>query len=405
MIIYSWIFYLIVSLSCAPKIIKPSIPKDLPPNEIPKLSFNQLKNQKSFRFNLHFKTDIPAQVEAEFDGSVILPNQEKRTGTWQRMGEKVTTQIKGVGDFQYELKDGKWEIHPRGEESNILIEIERILTFSEFELKSKDSHQMVFGFKPNLVFLDPTRTKRMTGTMFIHGSSLLPNKIQVSDSAQTALWEIRFDDYNRINKISQPFTPKVRIQLTSESKIDNRTKAILIERFQQLGYQSRTKTFSSKLGPVLELQLERDISEPILNLLISQGQVKIYSGDWLESKTFQSDTGPIKYFQFKPVKLHQLMLTNQSIERAEAILDQGPEPTLDLYVNPKNTFKYQGTGKFLFLELNDELIGYSPISSNQLLDKLIFKEIGDVLKVTAIATIINSGTIKPVFKFSNKNQL
>ena len=403
LIIYSWIFYLIISLSCAPKIIRPTIPKDLPPNEIPRLSFNQLKNQKSFRFNLHFKTDIPALVEAEFEGSVVLPNQEERTGTWQQMGEKVTTQIKGVGDFQHELKEGKWEIHPRGEESNILIEIERILTFSQFEFISKDSRQMVFTFKPNLVFLDPTRTKPMNGVLFIQSSSLLPERIRVSDSAKTTFWGIQFNDYNRIKKFAQPFIPVVRIQLTSESKIDSKAKSVLIERFQRLGYQSKTKAISAKPGTILEIQLERDISEPILNLLISQGEVKIYSGDWLEAETTLSDTGQIKYFQFKPVKVLQLIFTNQAIERAEPILDQGPEPTLDLYLNPKNTFKYQGPGKYLFLELNNELIGYSLISPNQSLDKLTFKEIGDVIKVTTIATIINSGQIKHSFKFLSKN--
>ncbi|MDH5684124.1 MAG: hypothetical protein OEZ20_06650, partial [candidate division WOR-3 bacterium] len=138
-------------LGCTSKVIKPIIPAELPPNEIPKFAFTQLEKQLSFRFRLYFKTDTPALLEAEFEGSVILPNQEERTGIWNRLDEKTSIHIKGIGDFQYEKTDGKWEIHPRGEESNILIQIERILLHSQFELKAKDSKQMVFTFKPNLI--------------------------------------------------------------------------------------------------------------------------------------------------------------------------------------------------------------------------------------------------------------
>lgn len=398
---------LLIWLSCALKVIKPDIPKDISPKEIPKFAFNQLKSQKSFKFNLHFKTDVPAQIEAEFDGTVILPNQEERIGFWNQMGEKTAIHIKGNGDSQYEKKNGKWEIHPRGEESNILIQIERILLFSEFELKSKDSRQMVFNFKPNLIFLDPTLTKPMKGVLFINSSSLLPEKLQVSDSARTAFWEIRFYNYNRKNKISYPFTPKATIQLTSESKIDNITKAILIDRFQQLGFQSKIKTFSSSSGPILEFHLEKDIPEVQLNLIASQGTIKIFSGVWFESKTITPDT-ELKYFQFKPVQLHELIFTNQDIEQAETNLSQGPEPLLEIYLKPTIKSKLQEYIQkddiVIFILLNDEIIGFNHLAKNQAYDKIAFKGIGDILKVTTIAVIINSGTIKLDLKILSKNK-
>ncbi len=393
-------------LSCGSKIIEPNIPKDLPPKEIPKFSFKQLKNQKSFRFNLHFKTDIPAQIEAEFDGVVNLPDQEERTGFWNRKGEKTSIHIKGKDNFQYEKKDGKWEIHPRGEESNILIQIERILLFSDFELKSKDSRQMEFYFKPNLIFLDPTLTKLMNGILYINNSSLLPEKIQVADSAFTAFWKIRFFNYNRKSKISFPFTPKVIIQLSSDSKIDNKTKAILNDRFQRLGFQSTNKTFSSSMGTILEFQLEKDIPEAQLNLITSKGIIKIHSGKWLESKNVTSDT-ELKYFQFKPVQLHELIFTNQDIKLAETNLNQGPEPLLEIYLKSTSKSKFQEfiqkDNIVLFLILDDEIIGYNRLEKDRVNDKIVFKGIGDVLKAITFTVIINSGSIKQTFKFLSKS--
>lgn len=393
---------IIVLSSCTAKIIRPVIPKEIPPNEIPKFTFNQLKRQKSFQFHLNFKTDIPALIEAEFKGRVILPDREERTGFWNRLNEKVAVQLKGIGDFQYEKKDGIWEIHPRGEESNILIQIERILLFSEFELKAQNSQQMVFNFKPNLIFLDPTQSKRMNGLLTINNSNLLPIKITVSDSARTAFWEIQFFNFNRQNKISLPFTPRVIIQLTSDSKIDNRTKTLLLDRFQQLGFQAKVKVYRSNLGPLLEVQLEKDISETQLNLITSQGKVEIYAGDWLEPKNI-SDTERVKYFQFKPVKLYELILTNQAIESASANLDQGPEPVLELYLKAK--IKPAEKGKLLFLLLDDTIIGYTQVFENQAIDKLQFKAIGDVTKTKTIAVIINSGLIKPALKFLSKKEI
>ncbi len=393
---------IIVFVTCTAKITRPVIPKEIPPNEIPKFTFQQLKNQKSFQFHLNFKTDTPALIEAEFKGRVILPDQEERIGLWNRLGEKVAVDLKGIGDFQYEKKEGKWEIHPRGEESNILIQIERILVFSEFELKSKDSRQMVFNFKPNLIFLDPTQSKRMNGLLTINNSNLLPINITVSDSARTAFWEIRFSNFNRQNKISLPFTPKVMIQLIADSKIDNRTKTLLLDRFQQLGFQARVKVCRSNLGPLLEVQLEKDISETQLNLVTSQGKVEVYSGDWLEPKIIP-DTQQVKYFQFKPVRLYELILTNQAIESASANLDQGPEPVLELYLKAK--IKSVEKGRLLFLLLDDAIIGYTQVFDNQTIDKLQFKAIGDVTKTQTIAVIINSGMMKLPLKFLSKKEI
>jgi len=390
-----------ILVNCTPKVIKPVVPKDIPPQEIPGFAFSQLRNQKSFRFHLRFKTDTPALIEAEFKGNVVLPNQEERTGVWSRLGEKVTTHIKGIGDFQYERKDGKWERHPRGEESNILMQIERILLFSESELKSRKSRELVFGLKPNLVFLDPTQSKSMSGLLVINHSSRLPLKIQVFDSARTAFWEIRFYDYNRVRKLTSPFIPKIRIQLVAESKIAAKVKTQLIDRFQQIGRRIKIKA----LGNKIELQLEQAITETQLNLLISQGRVEIYTGDWLEPKNSVSDTGQIKYFQFRPVRLNQLILNNQAVERAEANSSQGPEPILELYLKAQSRVKLEGQNKLLFLIFDDEIIGYAQVQQNELIDRLQFKEVGDILKVTTIAAIINSGMIKQALKLLSKTEL
>uniref|UniRef100_A0A7C6A7Y2 Uncharacterized protein n=1 Tax=candidate division WOR-3 bacterium TaxID=2052148 RepID=A0A7C6A7Y2_UNCW3 len=395
---------IVILLSCTSKVVKPPIPKDIAPAEIPKFAFTQLKNQKSFQFYLRFKTDFPTLTEAEFKGKVVLPDQEERTGVWHRSGEKFLERIKGIGNFQYEGKNDKWEIHPRGEESNILIPIERILLFSEFELKSKDSRALVFTFQPNLIFLDPTQSKRMNGLLTINSSHLLPLRIAVSDSAKTAFWEIQFFNFNRQNKISFPFTPKVIIQLIADSKIDNKTKAILLDRFQQLGFRVKVRTYAADLGPRLEIQSEKDIAETQLNLIISQGKVEIYSGEWLavlDEKT--SDPEQIRYFQFKPVKLSELIFTNPAIERASANLDQGPEPILELYLKAK--LQPPDKEKLVFLLLDNEIIGYTQVLENQLIDRMQFKAIGDVLKVKTIAAVINSGMMKPTLKLLAKKEI
>jgi hypothetical protein len=402
-----FISIIIILLNCTSKIIKPNVPEDIPPKEIPKFAFTQLKYQHSFRFHLHFKTDLPTPIEAEFDGKVILPNQEERTGVWDRIGEKTSTQIKGIGDFQYEKMGSKWEIHPRGEESNILVQIERILVHSDFELKSQDSKQMAFSFKPNLIFLDPSQAKPMTGTLIIKVSSLLPEEITVSDSTKTAIWEIRFSDYNRIKNIAMPFVPKLRIQIGAESKTETQK---IIDRFQRIGFQARARTFSSTFGPIIEIQLEQDISETQLNLIISQGKVEIYSGEWISGSTVISpDTSLIKIYETRPVLLKEMLIANKDIERADADFTQGPKPILELYLKPQAKAKLNNhirNGRtILFILFNDEILGLKSFEQNQAIDKITFEGIGDVTKVSTIAAIINSGLIKQPLRLLSRSKL
>ncbi len=255
-------------------------------DSIPLISFKNLKNQSSFNYKYQFKSDLPHNISGVFNGSVILPDQEQRQGILIREKKKNSIKIKARREYQYEIskKAKQWQIIPRGEESNILISIDRTIMDANFQLISENKESYTYKFIPNLSFLDPTFTRKFSAFLTVNKKTILPEKIIAQDSPKKILWQIEFSSYNKVKRIKLPFHPTTKIILSAQQKLGKRETSSIIEtlkrRLELAGenfrLSNKIKDNSSLFIVDLELwQLSSD-NKLIQNLLVSPGQIKVY---------------------------------------------------------------------------------------------------------------------------------
>jgi len=229
---------------------------------------------------------LPHNILGVFKGCVVFPNQEERQGTLVREKKKSSIKIKARRDYQYEIskKTKQWQIIPRGEESNILISIDRTIMDAEFQLISENGKSYTYKFIPNIAFLDPTFTRKFTAFLTVNKKTILPEKIIAQDSSNKILWQIEFSNYNKVKRINLPFQPTAKIILSAQQKLVKREASLIVEvlkrRLELAGenfrLSNKTKENSSLFIVELELWQSSSDNKLIQNLLVSQGQIKVY---------------------------------------------------------------------------------------------------------------------------------
>lgn len=229
---------------------------------------------------------MPHNISGVFKGSVVFPNQEERQGTLIREKKKSSIKIKARRDYQYEIskKTKQWQIIPRGEESNILISIDRTIMDVEFQFISENGKSYTYKFIPNIAFLDPTFTRKFSAFLTVNKKTILPEKIIAQDSSKKILWQIEFSNYNKVKRINLPFHPTTKIILSAQQKLAKRETGSIIEvlkrRLELAGenfrLMNKIKDNSSLFIVDLELWQPSSDNKLIQNLLVSRGQIKVY---------------------------------------------------------------------------------------------------------------------------------
>lgn len=145
-------------------------------------------------------------VDAHGEGECVIDRGEVVQGVWEQEGQKTSFEYIGLHDREYSKIGNTWESASRGEQSDILVQIERLLQFDEFEYQGVNGAYL-YHFKANIPFLAPGRWKEMVGVIEMAKKTYLPVHIWAGLPDSSVSWTIQLDDYNKKKDISSPCIP------------------------------------------------------------------------------------------------------------------------------------------------------------------------------------------------------
>lgn len=322
------------------------------------IGLDRLKNQRSFRFE--WRIQRPG-VRGEFRGVYHYPDQIGMKGSWNfsEIKEKGEWVASGDEQFEWDPEKKEWQTLPRGEETDPLLQMFRILT-GEFDWLREDRFKgrktPVYGFLSSVPFLDPTMEKRLRGEIGLDPKTSLPNRVEIFEegvSDSKLGWELLLFDYN------EPFAieiPTSRYQLVLEGNMKG-VREVLEARMERGDFRD------------VEFQVERERMkvgfrtsgnpEKAVENLIAPGSLRIHLAQFPEepvsnfvgasplSRGFNPTRIPLPYeYQTKygegallvferedvtkPLILQELLLTEKEVENVEVIFDELSRPFLRL---------------------------------------------------------------------------
>jgi hypothetical protein len=282
------ILYLNLFLSCVPTVARSPVAI----NQIDNRCWEGLRNLKSFRFNVFYRTDVPVAVEARFSGIWEHPDREAWDGFYKREGKRTAVCLRAQSEVQFEKSDPGWQPHPRGLETKILGQIEQVLYERKLEFVREEKGRYLFRFQPQMSLIDPLRVKDLAGILEVEKVSALPVRIYCADKLKSAEWEIRLSGFNRAGRVHIPFVPVMSFNLIplgpglvqSEKA---RAGTILKQRLAELGIEHQLKW--TRAG--LELKIARSMSARALRFLTGKGRVEVWTGIWADSANWHQQTG------------------------------------------------------------------------------------------------------------------
>jgi hypothetical protein len=360
-------------------------------DSIPLISINNLKHQKSFGYRYQFKSDIPHSIFGSFSGCVVFPSQEQRQGTLIRGNKKTKINIKARKDCQYEVFKKKWQIVPRGEESDIIISLDRTITDARFQLISDKKESYLFQFIPHLSFLDPTFTRKFTAVIEIDKKIMLPKKIIAQDSAKKILWQLDFSNYNKIKRINFPFEPNLRITLAAEQKLSKSETgtilSILSKRLELTdeNFRIKSRVKDNKTLFVIDMQIieQNPDIKSIKYLLTSTGKVQVNPQNDTNVLLNNSDINSFNINSAEPYSMVEISLSEPGLKK------------IDEYLSLSN-----GKTSFSFL-LDSTQIGSFNLDKTNFSDKIIFLSLLSTNDILKMKVIFESGIMTSKMSISN----
>jgi hypothetical protein len=244
-------------------------------------AWGRLTGLESFRFTLAFHTDVPFPIEVRFTGRRARPDREVWTGCMRRRAETSRVELRADGPDQYERERSGWRRTIRGIETRILEQGGGAFCGRPLEFVGTERGRYRFAFQPDLPILDPTLSKKLTGTMEVDPHTGLPVRLFCRDSAGTAEWELRLGRFNRAGSVSIPYEPAMTVDALPAGKLNRNglglATAVLNQRLARLGWNSRMR----RTARGLELLLGQPKSRRQVELLFSRGRVEVWQGRWV----------------------------------------------------------------------------------------------------------------------------
>lgn len=264
----------LLAAGCMPMISRTRVP----PGGIDNRVHKRLAARSSFAFTVAYHTDAPVMISAYYRGVRVSPDLESWDGFWVRQGQKTSIRMRARGDVQYFLTGSGWTVQPRGLESDILAQLEQLLSDVQLTYAGEFRGRYRFQFRPKMSLIDPLRQKDLSGVLEIDAHTGLPVRIYLADPDRSGEWEARFYRFDRRTGVVIPFVPVLRLELMPEQplgvcrrwQITNRLR----QRFSQLGcgYQFRWRR------QMLEVLLDQNLSRSAVELLVSRGPVELWRG-------------------------------------------------------------------------------------------------------------------------------
>ena len=334
----------------------------------------RLKNQRSFRFVWRFQRP---GVKGEFKGRFHYRDRIEFKGAWHfgEMKEKGEWIASGDEQFEWNAERKEWVVRPRGEETEPLRQMFRILHSPKFEFLRKDRLKrkscLVYSFEPNAPFLDPSMETELQGELWLNPKTSLPMRVLVFSALDGRIpkseiyWELLFSDYNKPITIQIP-TSRYRLDLKGGMK---GVREVLIKRMEgeeftevgvkvergkmRVGFRypgSPEKIVEHLIAPgILRIHLSQFPKEPVSTLLRKAGDSEFripdselevpLSPEFLE----RYGEGALLVFErgdvTKPLILQELLLTEKEVSEASVAFDELSRPILQLVLTKEGRKK------------------------------------------------------------------
>ncbi len=339
-------------------------------NKIVYEGIGKLSYQKSFSYECRLRTP---QVEAEFNGECLVGQAESVRSIWRYPAETLATEIIALYNTQYEKKDGNWEPHSRGEESNILVQIERVLKRDQFEFLRSEADRYLYNFKPNLPHLDPLMKKQFISILAIDHRTYLPTYIYAISTDSSVSWQVKLDKFNHPFTINQPVPNTKKYLLLTDSLKDEiriKTRLSLMQIIHTLNHTARG----------LVLDVPEVISKSLLLEILAPGQAGVYTID----ESLKDAAG-----QVVPDKK---ILSSDDIKNVSVKFNDYSEPYIQLTLYKKH--KIPGP---VVLVIDKKIYARKDnIDRSKNLDRLNFPIKMEYLQALIISAQILSGQISPL---------
>ena len=268
-----WILFLFVMLSCKKEIIRP---QDIPVNEYPYFSMNNLKRQESFRFKMKFGRELMKIGVSQKGWFYIRGNLAYIKGEIA----SVPFEVIAVGDREFLKEKGKWVEHQKGDEAEILYQVERVFGEALLDKKKKgfkflDSSKKYFSyaFDPNLRYLDPTGELEFNAKVYLDYYSLLIKKIEAYSLDSNAYFIFNFTGFNNVHpkNLYAKFSRKYMLKIVKGEY--NEIKNILSQRFKAVCNYFKI----NKKKSFIELRISPELSPDDIKTLIKNGKIYFLS--------------------------------------------------------------------------------------------------------------------------------
>lgn len=358
---------------------------------------------ESFGFRLRYRTDLPLDFGAEFEGRWAAPDREYWSGRWIRAGEVTRAELVGAGTDQYQKQGGSWIPSPRGLETSIFDQAQSVLEGRTLTFRRETGRSLQYEFTPELRFLDPGLSKQMKGELELDRRYGLPTRIRCHEPDGAAEWLAAFGSFNRAGRIDVPFVPEVELVLKADGwggpGAMNRALGIVGSRLDRIGAVHELKR--GWCGAVLRLR--RPLQRSLVELALSKGQVELWSalragGDTEQGEGRALNVGGDAAFR---VRLDQRLARGKELDAAVELEDL-PEPRLVVSRVGGAFPELQADSAGLYVLVADgSALGATSWTRD---GTLVFADIGARNHVRLVAAVVNTGAAAVGFRVAEERR-
>ncbi|UCG92504.1 MAG: hypothetical protein JSV97_01980 [candidate division WOR-3 bacterium] len=320
------------------------------------LWLNTFGQQQSFSYHYRVQTK---SVYSEARGNCVIGRGEHVKGDWHYADTKLAFEYVGLGDIEYMKQDGTWKETPRGEESDILAQIKRLLQFDKFEYKGLlDGY--VYQFKANIPFLAPDRWKELMGVIQISPRHYLPEFIWAGLPDSSVYWEARLFNYNKVKRIGAPIRNWNTYLVSVDTMHDTHgLRSAIKRRLDLAGADYRTK----KTDEGIMLTLPKEYSSEDVETMLAPGLVNVYS--LTDNKHDATRVGYLGDDITRPLFLKTKLFDENDIKSVSIKFDGVSRPYMLISLHRKFRFPAE-----IAFEVNRVFVGTAALDIHDKVDKI-----------------------------------
>ncbi len=311
-----------------------------------------LSRQQSFKYRYELKTQA---VYTSAQGICVIDRGEHVRGSWFSPDSEVPFEYYGFGDMEYSREQGRWHVMSRGDESDILAQVTRLLEFRTFEYLGLDDTYN-YTFKANIPFLVPGRWKEMIGAMQVSTRNYLPLVIWAGLPDSSVYWRIDLFDYNRSRSIDPPVQSwhRYRINLGHEYMKTLKKRMELADIAHRL----------DRSGENIFLSMPHYYTIDDMQDILRARPVRVYGVT--QGKQNAKRVAFLRGDESKPLYLTEVVCSENDFKHADIKFDGASRPYLQLKLRDKYKFT-----NLVAIEIDSVIAGTAVLDTVKKIDTII----------------------------------